>query len=321
MYIARNKRGLLAPFPVRIQHIVSMPAVCTAWIHLTQILTQILLEMNELCIRTTQTETNGEIYMKVIILSAGQGKRLLPLTAQKPKCLLDIQGKTLLEWQIGELHKCGIDQITVVTGYGSKKIETLLQKHCSQQAITTHYNPDYATTDNLVSCWKTRNEMDEDFILLNGDTLFEAAIVETLLASPDNPITVAINHKNIYDTDDMKISMTQNRLIRIGKDIPLKEIHGEAIGMIRFCGDGPMTFRQGLEKAINNPKSGQKWYLSVIDAIAQEKTVMTCSIKGLLWCEVDYAADLKKADEIVTGFSAAEIFDTAADSQRQKITV
>jgi choline kinase len=54
--------------------------------------------------------------MKAIILSAGQGKRLLPMTATMPKCLLEIQGKTIIEWQIDELPKCGADQITVVTG-------------------------------------------------------------------------------------------------------------------------------------------------------------------------------------------------------------
>lgn len=243
--------------------------------------------------------------MKVIILSAGQGKRLLPLTAKIPKCLLEIQGKTLIEWQIGELHKCGIDQITVVTGYGAEKVESLLEKRYGRQSIRTHCNLDFDKTDNLVSCWKVREEMNEDFILMNGDTLFEAAVVKSLLASHETPITVTINHKDSYDADDMKVSLAETRLINVGKNILLDKIHGESIGMILFRGDGPMIFRKGLEKALKDTKSVHNWYLSVIDAIAQEKTVLTCSIKGLLWCEVDFAADLKKADTIVTGFPAA----------------
>jgi choline kinase len=237
--------------------------------------------------------------MKVIILSAGQGKRLLPYTANVPKCLLNVHGKTILEWQIGELHKCGIDQITVVTGYGAEKVDALLQQKYGRQQIKTHYNPDYAITDNLVSCWKVRDEMSEDFILLNGDTLFEAEVVKTLLASPETPITVTINHKDRYDTDDMKVCLTGTRLLNIGKDLQADEIHGESIGMILFRGDGPVLFRNGLEKALNETQTTHKWYLSVIDAIAQKKTVLTCSIRGLSWCEVDYPADLDDAEMVV----------------------
>lgn len=251
--------------------------------------------------------------MKVIILSAGQGKRLLPLTAKIPKCLLEIQGKTVIEWQIDELHKCGLDQIIVVTGYGSEKVESLLQRRYEQENIKTHYNPDYAKTDNLVSCWQVRNEMNEDFILLNGDTLFEAAVLGTLLTSPASQITVTINHKDSYDTDDMKVSLAEHRLTKIGKDIPQGEIHGESIGMILFRKDGPGIFRKGLEKAVTETSSANRWYLSVIDAIALKKTVSTCSIGELLWCEVDYPADLKKADTIVTGFHAGSRFDSAAE--------
>jgi choline kinase len=58
--------------------------------------------------------------MKAVILSAGQGKRLLPLTADHPKCLLDIEGQAIIEWQIGELAKCGIDRVSVVAIIGSK---------------------------------------------------------------------------------------------------------------------------------------------------------------------------------------------------------
>ncbi|HSO10149.1 MAG TPA: sugar phosphate nucleotidyltransferase, partial [Desulfoprunum sp.] len=75
--------------------------------------------------------------MKVIILSAGQGKRLLPMTATLPKCLLPVQGKTIIEWQIDELHKCGIDDITVVVGYNADKVENLLQQRYGSTKIGT----------------------------------------------------------------------------------------------------------------------------------------------------------------------------------------
>jgi len=82
--------------------------------------------------------------------------------------------------------------------------------------------------------------------------------------------------------------------------------------MILFRGDGPMIFREGLENALNDTKSVHNWYLSVIDAIAREKTVLTCSITGLLWCEVDYPADLKRAGSTVAGFPLEDDFANSA---------
>ena len=258
--------------------------------------------------------------MKAIILSAGQGTRLLPMTATMPKCLLEIQAKTILEWQIDELHKCGVDQITVVTGYGADKVDELLQRRYGPQRVQTHFSPDYATTDNLVSCWKVRDKMTDAFILLNGDTLFEAAVVKSLLKSPASPITVTVNHKDIYDADDMKVSMEGSRLTRVGKDIPSGNIHGESIGMILFRDTGPMIFKNGLENAMADTESVRRWYLSVIDEIAQEKTVLTCSIRGLAWCEIDYPADLKQADRVVATFNKNGMgHNTAENPQRQKI--
>ena len=257
--------------------------------------------------------------MKAIILSAGQGTRLLPMTATIPKCLLDIQGKTIIEWQIDELHKCGVDQITVVTGYGADKVEDLLQRRYGPQRVQTHYSPDYATTDNLVSCWKVREQMTDDFILLNGDTLFEAAVVKSLLKSPASPVTVTVNHKDIYDADDMKVSMEGSRLTKVGKDIPSGNIHGESIGMILFRDTGPAIFKSRLENAMADSKSIRRWYLSVIDEIAQEITVLTCSIKGLAWCEVDYPADLKQAVRVVATFNNNGMgHGVAGHSKKQK---
>ena len=238
--------------------------------------------------------------MKTIILSAGQGKRLLPLTAEIPKCLLPIQGKKLIEWQIDALHQCGIDKITVVTGYRAEKVDEVLQRSYGPGRIKTLYNSAYAITDNLVSCWSARHEMNEDFILLNGDTLFETAVLKRLFESPDRPATVVVNHKDMYDVDDMKVEMEGCRLVRIGKNIVQNRAQGESIGMILFRGEGPMLFRSALKKALNDPEAGRKWYLSVIDDMAQVMPVWTCSITGLKWCEVDYPADLKQADGVVS---------------------
>ena len=237
--------------------------------------------------------------MKAIILSAGQGKRLMPLTADRPKCILPIMGQTLIEWQIDELAKCGIDQVTVVVGYRAGKVEEILRSRYDHNRVRTVYNEAYAVSDNLVSCWTVHDEMDEEFILLNGDTLFEAAVLQRLLEINDHSVTVTINQKSSYDADDMKVELEGCRLIKIGKDLVPDKVHGESIGMIMFRDQGPMLFRDAIEKSLNDPTAQKKWYLSVIDDLARKFPVWTCSINNLKWCEVDYPADIKQAEKVV----------------------
>ena len=238
--------------------------------------------------------------MKAVILSAGQGKRLLPLTADCPKCILPVRGRSLIEWQIDELAKCGINQVTVVLGFRAGKVERILRERYGSQRVRTVYNAAYAVSDNLVSCWTAVDEMNTDFILLNGDTLFEEAVLHRLLETQGHPVTVVVSHKDHYDTDDMKVELDGCRLVRIGKDLLPDQVDGESIGMIMFRDEGPLLFRNALEKALCNPSAQKKWYLSVIDEMARSLTVWTCSIRGLQWCEVDYHEDLKQAEKVVS---------------------
>jgi L-glutamine-phosphate cytidylyltransferase len=242
--------------------------------------------------------------MKAVILSAGQGKRLLPLTADCPKCILPVRGRSLIEWQIGELAKCGIDQVNVVLGFRADKVEKILGARYGLHRVKTIYNAAYAVSDNLVSCWAAHDEMGSDFVLLNGDTLFEAAVMQRLLDTPDRPVTVAVSHKSEYDADDMKVELDGCRLVKIGKDLLSDQVDGESIGMILFRGRGPRLFRMELETALQNPSAQKKWYLSVIDEMARSMPVWTCSMKGLNWCEIDYPADLKQAEKVVTACGA-----------------
>src|SRR5262249_15375311 len=129
--------------------------------------------------------------MKAVILSAGQGSRLLPLTAERPKCLLPVGPKSLIEWQIDILSRCGIDEIVVVVGFRAALVEAALAKLARPGlTIRTVFNPFYNVADNLGSCWLARHEMTGGFLLLNGDTLFESPVLRRLLQSTAAPITV-----------------------------------------------------------------------------------------------------------------------------------
>ncbi len=233
--------------------------------------------------------------LKAIILSAGQGKRLLPLTERAPKCMLPVQGRPLIGWQIDALAHCGIDDVTVVVGFGAESVETGLAERYGPRRIRTLYNPFFALTDNLVSCWVARAEMEKEFLLLNGDTLFEAAVLERLLAAPEHPITLAVSSKERYDDDDMKVIRDGDRLLQVGKKLPLAEVDAESIGMMTFRGDGPRLFRDAIDRALRTPEALSQWYLSLIDALARTGVVYTQRIPANGWTEVDSPADLERA--------------------------
>jgi choline kinase len=242
--------------------------------------------------------------MKAVILSAGQGSRLLPLTAEKPKCLLPIGDYSLIEWQLRELIAAGVTDIVVVLGYGADQVETVLERWRQPGIeIRTVFNPFFNVADNLASCWLARHEMDRDFLVLNGDTLFEAAILRKVLASPEAPITITIDRKRIYDADDMKVQVDGDRLISVGKSLSADETNGESIGMLLFRGTGPKLFADMLDQFMHTPEGLKTWYLRVIDRLAKTGAVVAASIEGKAWGEVDFIEDLERARQMVTSWT------------------
>lgn len=236
--------------------------------------------------------------MKAVILSAGQGQRLLPLTADLPKCLLPVDTEcTVLELQLRTLARCGIRRVTVVVGFGAEKVEHFLDTHPIEGLeIHTRYNPFFATSNNLATCWLAIPEMTEDFVLLNGDTLFEPEVLHRLLVSPKAPVTLAIDQKAEYDEDDMKVALNGGRRLKaVGKTLPAPTVNGESIGLMTFRGQGIAAFRAALDAAIRDPAALHRWYLSVINSMAGVGLVETASIQGLWWAEIDTPADLTKA--------------------------
>lgn len=238
--------------------------------------------------------------MKALILSAGQGKRLLPLTASTPKCLLPVRGKPILQWQIEALSACGVRRIRVVVGFGAELVKRTLASICPPSVdLRAIDNPLYTMTDNLFSCWMARAEMSGGFVLLNGDTLFEYDVLRRLLASDPAPVTIAASRKESYDSDDMKICAAGSRLLAVGKDLPPERTTGESIGALVFRGAGPQLFRQAVESAVAQPGAERRWYLSVINEMAQQDLVRTVSVEDLAWAEIDFPADLERAAQVM----------------------
>jgi len=237
--------------------------------------------------------------LKAIILAAGQGRRLLPLTSNMAKCCLPLHGLSILEWQLSQIAKCDIDEVVVVTGFACEMVDAIVDKVDGINVRTLH-NPMYAHTDNLGTCWEARFEMDGPFVLMNGDTLFEAAILQRLLASDNSySITLATDNKPHFDLDDMKIITDGDRLLKVSKQLDISLVSGESIGLMVFDQAGANAFTQKLEEMMDKADALKLWYLSAIDQLASEGIAGICPVEGLSWCEVDDAVDFAAAADVV----------------------
>jgi len=237
--------------------------------------------------------------LKAIILSAGQGRRLMPLTSNLAKCCLPLHGTSILEWQLSQIAQCDIDEVIVVTGFAYEMVDTIVDRVTGIKVRTLH-NPLYAHTDNLGTCWEARAEMEGPFVLMNGDTLFEAAILKRLLScNSDYPITLATDSKPHFDLDDMKIIADGDRLLKVSKQLDIHLVCGESIGLMVFNQKGADAFTNKLEEMMDQDDALKLWYLSAIDQLASEGIAGICSISGLSWCEVDDAHDFGAAAHVV----------------------
>lgn len=242
--------------------------------------------------------------MRAIILSAGQGSRLGHLTTDRPKCLIDFSGRTLLDRQLDMLAVGGVEEAVVVTGFRDDQVEAALARRRGGPHVETRFNPFYKVADNLGTVWLARDAFAGDCLVLNGDTLVSREIVERVLAAGLPGIAVTVDEKDGYDEDDMKVVRDPDgRLRRIGKRLGDAPVNAESIGLIVFRGDGAARFVAAVEAMMRTPQGTTNWYLKVIDAIAQDSRVETVAITGLEWGEVDFPVDVERARALTAGWA------------------
>lgn len=239
--------------------------------------------------------------MKAIILSAGQGSRLGPLTTDRPKCLIEFEGKSLLDWQLDVLAANNADEAVVVTGFRDDLIVGSLARRSGGPRVRTIYNPFYKVADNLGSLYIAKEEIAGDCLVWNGDTLVSKALMGRVLANPQPGIAVTIDRKPSYDDDDMKVVEEGGRLKAIGKRIA-GGVNAESIGLLAFRAGGAERFREAIKQTIRTPEGTTIWYLRVIHYIAQTSDVWTFDIDGEEWGEVDFPPDVEVARKLVAGW-------------------
>jgi choline kinase len=247
---------------------------------------------------------------KAIILSAGQGSRLGHMVDDKPKCLIDFGGRTLLDRQLDTLESNGVAEAVVVTGFHDELVNEAIGRRSGGPKVRTVYNPFYKVADNLGSLFMARDELNGDCLVWNGDTLVSDSLMAKVVANARPGVCVTIDRKDGYDDDDMKVVVDDDgRLRAIGKRLSAG-VNGESIGLLAFRDGGAERFREAIERDIRTPEGTTIWYLRVIHHLAEQSEVWTLGIEGEEWGEVDFPPDVERARELVAGWDSKR--DSAA---------
>jgi len=231
--------------------------------------------------------------MKVIILATRKATRLLPLTKDTPQCLLKVGDKTILERQVENLKKLGLEDITVITGHLSKEIEK-----CKEELkIKTLFNPFYEVSWMALALWLVQKELKEGFIFLYSDVLFDPNIIQNLLKSEED-ICLSIKKKNNTVREEAeKVVVKEGIITNISKTRTDKE-NGEFIGIAKFSNNGAEKLINGLNQIANINLNAS--LIEVIDdLIIKGEIVTACDTKGASFVDIDFPEDLDKAKRFV----------------------
>lgn len=234
--------------------------------------------------------------MKALILAAGLGTRLAPITDDRPKSLVPVNNKPILVKQIENLYKNGIEDIYIVSGYKSEVLEEVIYK--LWPSITIIKSIDYAVTNNMYSAYlglRTMfpNGINETFLMMNADVFFDSTIITSLINDvSQNAIAVDIGR---YIEESMKVIEKDGRLVEISKTIPVEDALGCSIDVYKFSISGGNAFYNQCVKYIEMQNKLNLWSeVALNDAL--KETVFTATPVCGRWVEIDNHDDLADAE-------------------------
>ncbi len=241
--------------------------------------------------------------MKGMILSAGMGTRLDPLTRTCPKCMVHVAGKPIMEHQLDALNRSGIDRCTIVVGYMAESVSDYFgAKH---RGVSLDYveNTVYAETNNLYSFWLAKSHLDDDVLLLEGDLVFDDNLVSQLARSNEENVAIVDRFQSYMDGTVIlaKDGLAESMVLKADQDA--KFDYGQAlktVNMYRLSRETlAETILPEMEQFLENGRTNQYYEAAFAKLIETGRMSMAVMNTGRYrWAEIDTLEDLREAEKM-----------------------
>lgn len=245
--------------------------------------------------------------MKAVILAAGCATRLRPYSDDTPKTLLPVAGVPILRRTMTSLLRCGIDQFVIGTGYLEHMVREAVAEWFPGLDVTFVTNPVFRQTNNGYSLSLLRPHVENDaFILLDGDVVFDLDVVSTLLGQ--GPDCLAVRSVGEIGLEEVKVAADKDdRVLGIGKHIPVRGAMGESVGIELFSADTSRKLFAALDRRMNEGLVNEYYEAAFQEIIDLGTTLRGVDIGTMYASEIDTIDDLRAAN---ARLAAAPAFDT-----------
>ncbi|MBA5865666.1 MAG: NTP transferase domain-containing protein [Nitrospira sp. CR1.3] len=232
--------------------------------------------------------------MKAVILAAGVGKRLWPVTQHRPKCLIEIGGQSLLHRYLRSLAEVGIPRADIVVGYKQEMIRAAASSNSCGVRINFLVNEQFHR-GSISSLWIARTALDDDVIVMDADVLFHREILRRLVQSP-YPSALLMDETVKQTGEECMVVVEGGRVIALTKRMPLRyDYAGEGVGFLKVRQADTPHVVASLRTFVDR----EAWQMEYEDALLEffrEVKVGHEQIGGLPWTEIDFPEDVEKAE-------------------------
>jgi len=238
--------------------------------------------------------------MKAIILAAGVGSRIRPLTDNTPKSLLKVGDKTILERMITNIEDVEMTEVIVITGYLEEQIKEFIREKFPHLNVTYIKNEKYDQTNTGYSLLLTKEAVgDDDFVKFDADVVFEKAILEQLVKSSHSSALCIDKNINL-EAEEVKVECDKDgNVLKVGKKLPPQTAAGESIGIEKISKDAAKVLFAELEDLMKDQANHQQYYDDSYTTLVEKGIPFgAVDITGLKWVEIDTHEDYKKAQEL-----------------------
>lgn len=234
--------------------------------------------------------------MKAIILAAGVGSRLRPITEAKPKTLVEVNGKPMLGYLIDNLIDNNISEIVICIGYKGEKIRDFCGQQYPHVKFSFVENVDFEITNNMYSLYLARKYLQGDIILMNADLVYEETVISGLLKTQWTCVAV---DKGTYDEESMKVIVTENgNICDIAKTISQKQAFGRSIDVYKIAESDLVILKSHLLEIVEWQKERNQWTEVLLQQLFQTQKIQAKPylIGDAKWVEIDNYEDLHRGE-------------------------